>query len=230
MAKYKHLGINGGWAGGNKAIYSFLGDDDGTFGAYRDLENYTIVIEDLKKLMEVIGIKQEKNVNIGLIRYLPPALDEKDRILQIKGLCDTYNIPYRYKKESEIEENIAVHKTVSTIKDIIEKLVKKTKEKISDLPNVTSKIEDYYISEKYYDDKGEFYILSLVLSPPTKEEYVRCKNWMISSEVCFPSYNVASKRPLMYEPIEEVIQKLDSIEIKDTISFDLNEMIKERVI
>jgi hypothetical protein len=102
MAKASHLGINGGWVGGNKAVYSYLGDDDGTFGAYRDLESYTIVIEDLKKLIEVIGIKQEKNVNIGLSRYLPPALDEKERILQIKELCDTYNIPYHYKEETEI--------------------------------------------------------------------------------------------------------------------------------
>ena len=45
MAKASHLGINGGWVGGNKAVYSYLGDDDGTFGAYRDLESYTIVIE-----------------------------------------------------------------------------------------------------------------------------------------------------------------------------------------
>lgn len=120
--------------------------------------------------------------------------------------------------------------SVSAFKYCIEKLVVKAKEKIPELPDMTSKIEDFYVSEKYYDDKGEFFILSLVLSPPTKEEYDRCKNWMISSEVCYPSIAVASKRPLMYEPIEDVIKKIDSIETKDTILFDLKEMIKERLI
>lgn len=119
---------------------------------------------------------------------------------------------------------------VSTIKECIEKLVIEAKQEIPQLPIMTPDIEDFYVTEKYYDDNGEFYILALVLSPPTKEEYSRCKNWMISSEVCFPSYSVASKRPLMYEPIENILMKIDSNEIKDTILTDLNEMIKDRIV
>ena len=110
----KHLGLKGGMIGSNEAAFYYDNGDDGTFGAFRDVESGSITILDAKKFANAIGIKHSENIVVGLKRYIGPVCSERDVIIQIRDICEKYQIPFRYIEETEEGEN-EIKKNYNTI-------------------------------------------------------------------------------------------------------------------
>lgn len=105
-----NLGVKGQIIGLNEAAYYYDNGDDGTFGAFREVDSGTIIIKDLRKFADVIGVKQTDNIPIGLRHCLKPVNSERDRIFQIRDICDKYSIPYKYIEETEQGKNVVEKK------------------------------------------------------------------------------------------------------------------------
>ena len=106
----KHLGLKGGMIGLNEAAFYYENGDDGTFGAFREIDSGSITILDAKTFANAIGIKHSDNIVVGLKKYLEPVNSERERIMQIREICDKNHIPYRYIEEAE-EGKIEIEKT-----------------------------------------------------------------------------------------------------------------------
>ena len=62
-----------------------------------------------------------------------------------------------------------------------------------------------------FEKDGEQFIFAFKCNPALKEEQM--KKMMVSCVVCSPSKGVEMERPIMYEPVEAVINALGSEEI-----------------
>ena len=112
------------------------------------------------------------------------------------------------------------------IHECLESIVSKSLEKIPTMPTITPSIEDFYVAEEFCY-KGKKLILSIVFSPPTREEALKCEYWLLSCDVCSPSEQRALKRPLMFDSIEKIKESIVKQNFKQQIAFDLAEMIEE---
>lgn len=100
--------------------------------------------------------------------------------------------------------------TISQIRECALKLVKNAKVKIPEFPKETWGVEHHYVSELFEKD-GEQFIFAFKCNPALKEE--KMKNMMVCCVVCSPSKGVEMERPIMYEPVDRVIDTIDSKEI-----------------
>lgn len=100
--------------------------------------------------------------------------------------------------------------TIAKIRENVLKLVKNAKVKIAEFPKETWSIEHHYVSELFEKD-GEQIIFAFKCNPALKEE--KMKKMMVCCVVCSPSKGVEMERPIMYEPVDTVIDTIDSEEI-----------------
>jgi hypothetical protein len=100
--------------------------------------------------------------------------------------------------------------TIAQIRECILKLVKSAKVKIPEFPKETWSIEHHYVSELFEKDDEQF-IFAFKCNPALKEEQM--KKMMVCCVVCSPSKGVEMERPIMYEPVEMVVDIIDSDEI-----------------
>lgn len=100
--------------------------------------------------------------------------------------------------------------TIAQVRECALKLVKNAKVKIPEFPKETWSIEHHYVSELFEKD-GEQFIFAFKCNPALKEE--KMKNMMVCCVVCFPSKGVEMERPIMYEPVDTIIDTIDSEEI-----------------
>ena len=93
------------------------------------------------------------------------------------------------------------------IQECVKKLAQSAKAKISEFPKETWSIEHHYVSEHYERD-GEELIFSLKCNPALKKE--KMKNMMVCCVVCSPTKGCEFERPIMYEPVDTVIETINS--------------------
>ena len=95
----------------------------------------------------------------------------------------------------------------------VDSLIVKAKEEIPKLPTETWKSENFYVSEAVsLDDK--YYVMSLIISPPTKDESLICKKWMIKCEISFLSEHRALERPYVYDFADIILKDFEQPETR----------------
>lgn len=105
---------------------------------------------------------------------------------------------------------VVVPLTIAQIKECVNKLAKKAKRKIPEYPKETWNVEHHYVSE-LFEKEGEQLIFAFKFNPALKKEQM--KKMMIWCVVCSPSKGCEFEKPIMYEPVETMIEIIDTEEI-----------------
>lgn len=100
--------------------------------------------------------------------------------------------------------------TIAQIKDCVKNLVQNAKAKIPEYPKETWNVEHHYVSE-LFEKEGEQLIFAFKFNPALKKEQM--KKMMIWCVVCSPSKGCEFEKPIMYEPVETMIEIIDTEEI-----------------
>lgn len=100
--------------------------------------------------------------------------------------------------------------TIVQIRECLEKLVKSAKVKIPEFPKETWEVEHHYVSELFEKD-GEQFVFAFKCNPALKKEQM--KKMMVSCVVCSPSKGVEMERPIMYEPVDTVVDTIGCEEV-----------------
>jgi len=99
--------------------------------------------------------------------------------------------------------------TSARIRECVLKLVEKAKVKIPEFPIETSSTEYYYVSE-LFEEKGEQMVFAFKCEPALKGE--EGKYMMLSCAICLPDKGVELEIPMMYEPANKIVERIDSEE------------------
>lgn len=100
--------------------------------------------------------------------------------------------------------------TIVQIKECVKNLAQNAKAKIPEYPKETWNVEHHYVSE-LSEKEGEQLIFALKFNPALKAEQM--KKMMVCCVVCSPSKGCEFEKPIMYEPVDIVIDIIDSEEI-----------------
>ena len=114
--------------------------------------------------------------------------------------------------------------TIAQIRECVLKLVKKAKVEIPKLPKETWSVEHHYVSELFETD-GEQFIFAFKCNPALKKEQM--KKMMVCCVVCSPSKGVEMERPIMYEPVDKVVDTIDSEEFVNKCSKDFEDLLHD---
>lgn len=96
---------------------------------------------------------------------------------------------------------------IEQIKECVIKLLENAKVKIPEFPKETWNIEHHYISELF--DKGdEQFLFAFKCNPALKEEEM--KKMMVCCVIFTLSKGIEMEQAIMYEPVETVIDTIDS--------------------
>lgn len=114
--------------------------------------------------------------------------------------------------------------TIVQIRECVEKLVKSTKVKIPEFPKDTWTVEHHYVSEPFEKD-GEQFIFAFKCNPALKKEQM--KKMMVSCVVCSPSKGVEMERPIMYEPVDTVVDTIDCDEVVNKCTKVFEDLLQE---
>ena len=114
--------------------------------------------------------------------------------------------------------------TIAQIRECVLKLVKSAKVKIPEFPKETWSIEHHYVSELFEKD-GEQFIFAFKCNPALKED--KMKKMMVCCVACSPSKGVEMERPIMYEPVETVVDTIDSEEIVNKCLKTFEDLLRE---
>ena len=114
--------------------------------------------------------------------------------------------------------------TIAQIRECVLKLVKNAKVKIPELPKETWSVEHHYVSELFEKD-GEQFIFAFKFNPPLKEEKV--KRMLVCCVVCSPTKDVEIESPIMDEPVEVVVDTIDSEEIVNKCLKDFERLLQK---
>lgn len=104
----------------------------------------------------------------------------------------------------------AIPLTIVQIKECVKNLALNAKAKIPEYPKETWNVEHHYVSE-LFEKEGEQLIFALKFNPALKKEQM--KKMMIWCVVCSPSKGCEFEKPIMYEPVDTVIEIIDTEEI-----------------
>lgn len=116
--------------------------------------------------------------------------------------------------------------TIVQIKECVNKLVKNAKVKIPELPKETGNVEHHYVSELFEKD-GEQYIFALKFNPALKNEQM--KKMMVCCVICSPDKGVESEKPIMYEPVDTVVDIIDTEEVVDKCVKTFEKLLQETI-
>lgn len=114
--------------------------------------------------------------------------------------------------------------TIVQIRECVEKLVKSAKVKIPKFPKDTWTVEHHYVSEPFEKD-GEQFIFAFKCNPALKKELM--KKMMVSCVVCSPSKGVEMERPIMYEPVDTVVDTIDCDEVVNKCTKVFEDLLQE---
>lgn len=121
---------------------------------------------------------------------------------------------------------VAVPLTIAQIKECVNKLAKKAKRKIPTFPKETWNVEHHYVSELLEKD-GEQYIFALKFNPALKNEQM--KKMMVCCVICSPGKGVESEKPIMYEPVDTVVDIIDTEEVVDKCVKAFEKLLQETI-
>lgn len=111
------------------------------------------------------------------------------------------------------------------IRKKVKLLVKKAKVEIPKMPIYTWKIEHYYVSVMFRKN-WKRHVFSLECSPPSTEDDDGLNKMMVSCEIYVPSMGLACKRPLMYEQIPTVLEKIGTAETIEQMVIDFDAILE----
>ena len=114
--------------------------------------------------------------------------------------------------------------TIAQIRGCVQELAKKAKFKIPEFPMETWSVEHHYVSELFEKD-GEQFIFAFKCNPALKKELM--KKMMVCCVVCSPSKGVEMERPIMYEPVDVVVDIIDSEEIVNKCLKMFEDLLRE---
>ncbi len=121
---------------------------------------------------------------------------------------------------------VAVPLTIAQIKECVNKLAKKAKRKIPTFPKETWNVEHHYVSELLEKD-GEQYIFALKFNPALKNEQM--KKMMVCCVICSPSKGVEMEKPIMYEPVETVVDIINTEEVANKCIKAFEKLLQETI-
>lgn len=121
---------------------------------------------------------------------------------------------------------VAVPLTIAQIKECVNKLAKKAKRKIPTFPKETWNVEHHYVSELLEKD-GEQYIFALKFNPVLKNEQM--KKMMVCCVICSPSKGVEMEKPIMYEPVETVVDIINTEEVANKCIKAFKKLLQETI-
>ena len=115
---------------------------------------------------------------------------------------------------------------LAQIRKIAEQLVEKAKVEIPQMPTYTFNIEHHYVSVMCRKN-WKRHVFSLECSPPSTEDDDGLNKMMVSCEICVPSMGLACKRPLMYEQIPTVLEKIGTTETMEQMVIDFDAILED---
>lgn len=121
---------------------------------------------------------------------------------------------------------VAVPLTIAQIKECVNKLAKKAKRKMPTFPKETWNVEHHYVSELLEKD-GEQYIFALKFNPALKNEQM--KKMMVCCVICSPSKGVEMEKPIMYEPVETVVDIINTEEVANKCIKAFEKLLQETI-
>lgn len=121
---------------------------------------------------------------------------------------------------------VAVPLTIAQIKECVNKLAKKAKRKIPTFPKETWNVEHHYVSELLEKD-GEQYIFALKFNLALKNEQM--KKMMVCCVICSPSKGVEMEKPIMYEPVETVVDIINTEEVANKCIKAFEKLLQETI-
>ena len=116
--------------------------------------------------------------------------------------------------------------TIAQIKECVNKLARKAKGEIPAFPKETWNVEHHYVSELFEKD-GEQYIFALKFNPALKNE--KMKKMMVCCVICSPSKGVESEKPIMYEPVDIVVDIIDTEDVVDKCIKAFEKLLQETI-